>query len=158
MPLFCSTVVGQRRSFSADRYLRRLSILAGATLLAACGTAGQSDQTRAFADIAPAETIRALGTEPFWNATVAGDRLTYATPDDPEGRTTAVSRFAGNSGLAFHGELGGQPVDLVVTQGACSDGMSDRRFPYTVTLQIGDEQREGCAYTDRQPFSGPAAP
>lgn len=138
---------------------RRIGLAtAGAALLTACGTAGQSDQTSAFAGISPAETIRALGTEPFWNATVAGDRLTYSTPDDPAGQTAAVARFAGNSGLAFNGALGGRSFDMVVTQGACSDGMSDRSYPYTVTLQIGEERREGCAFTDRQPFSGPAAP
>ena len=47
---------------------------------------------------------------------------------------------------------------MTVTPGACSDGMSDRTYPYTVTLKIGDDTREGCAWTDAQPFEGPEAP
>jgi uncharacterized membrane protein len=45
-----------------------------------------------------------------------------------------------------------------VTRGACSDGMSDREYPFTVTLQVGEEKRMGCAWTDKMPFTGPANP
>lgn len=127
-------------------------------VLAGCGTAGQSDQAPAFAGIAQTETIRAVGTEPFWNVIIADGRLTYTTPEDMEGQAIPVRRFAGNSGVAFNGTLDARPFDLVVTKGACSDGMSDRTYPFTATLQIGEEQRTGCAWTDSQPFAGPQAP
>lgn len=140
----------------------KLPPLAGAALacalLAGCGTAGQSKQTPAFDGIAPADTIEAVGTEPFWNLRIADGELTYTTPENLDGTTIAVDRFAGNSGLAFSGTVDGAPLDLVVTRGMCSDGMSDRRYPFTATLRIAEEQREGCAWTERQPFSGPRAP
>ena len=58
----------------------------------------------------------------------------------------------------FSGLRNGEALDLTVTPGACSDGMSDRSYPLTATLRFGPEQREGCAWTDRQPFSGPRQP
>jgi uncharacterized membrane protein len=36
--------------------------------------------------------------------------------------------------------------------------MSDRTYPFTVTLQVRGEQRNGCAYTGRQPFTGSEHP
>ena len=51
-----------------------------------------------------------------------------------------------------------KPFVLAVTPGKCSDGMSDRSYPFTVTLMVMGEQREGCAWTDKQPFSGPQHP
>lgn len=141
--------------------MNRLSIaaLAALSLLAACQSSGEDDRsTRPFDGIGPKETIRFTGTEPFWGGEAAGDTLTYTTPDDIEGTTINVQRFAGNSGLGLSGTLSGSKFDMVVTEGACSDGMSDREYPYTVTLQLGEETRMGCAWTDRQPFTGPANP
>ena len=69
-----------------------------------------------------------------------------------------VSGLLSAGGLGFSGTLDGAAFDMTVTPGACSDGMSDRTYPYTVTLKIGDDTREGCAWTDAQPFEGPEAP
>lgn len=129
-----------------------------ALLLAGCGTAGRNEQTPAFSEIGQTETIQAIGTEPFWNIRIADGRLTYTTPEDQVGTPIAVERFAGNSGLAFNGMLGEQTLDLLVTRGDCSDGMSDRRYPFTATLKIGDDQRSGCGWSDKRPFTGPVAP
>lgn len=98
------------------------------------------------------------GTEPFWGGTISGTELVYARPENQQGRAIAVRRFAGNNGLGFSGSLDGAPLDLAVTPGACSDGMSDRTYPYTVTLKLGEEQRSGCAWTERTPFTGPENP
>ena len=132
--------------------------LLGCALLAGCGTAGRNEQTPAFSGIAESERVRATGTEPFWNAEIIGGELTYTTPEDMDGTTIPVTRFAGNSGVGYSGTLRGEPLDLLVTEGVCSDGMSDRRYPFTTTLNIGDDRRSGCAWTDSRPFSGPAAP
>lgn len=129
-------------------------------LVAACQPAAESGAASqaAFDAIAENETIRLIGTEPFWGGTVENRRLLYTTPENQAGEAIAVKRFAGNSGLAFSGTRGGKPLDLTVTRGTCSDGMSDRNYPYTATLRLDAEQRSGCAWTDRQPFTGPANP
>lgn len=120
------------------------------------GQAGASQEV--FAGIAVDETIRLTGTEPFWGGTVERERFLYTTPENQAGEAIAVKRFAGNSGLAFTGTRSGRPIDLMVTRGGCSDGMSDRSYPYTATLRVDSEQRSGCAWTDGQPFTGPANP
>jgi uncharacterized membrane protein len=136
-------------------------------LLAACG-GGKSgpegsrivtaDDTQPYAGIGAGEVVRFTGTEPFWGGQVSGGTLTYMTPEDQKGTTLAVSRFAGRNGLSFSGQLGAMPFVMAVTPGECSDGMSDRWYPFTVTLQVKGEQRDGCAWTDKQPYAGPQQP
>lgn len=143
----------------------RMFFAAPLLALAACqsGPEGPAGTTRdspgaAFSAIGPEETIRFTGTEPFWGGEVTGGSLTYSTPENPDGTTIAVERFAGNNGLGLSGTLEGQAFDMAVTPGECSDGMSDRTYPFTVTLKVGAEQRSGCAWTERTPFSGPQHP
>ena len=109
-----------------------------------------------FDGIRADEAISLVGTEPFWGGRLTDGLLTYSTPENQAGESIAVARFAGNTGLGFSGALRDRPLDLAITPGTCSDGMSERSYPYTVTLKLGEEQRNGCAWTARQPFSGPA--
>ena len=120
------------------------------------GTAPDSAEDSApYSGIAPEETIRFTATEPFWSGDVSGQTLTYSTPENIDGSIIQVQRFAGNNGLSFSGVLEGASFDMAITPGECSDGMSDRTYPFTVTLKVGGEQRSGCAWTDSRPFSGP---
>lgn len=129
-------------------------LLAPAVLAACTPGAGTGEQTAPFDGIGAEETIRFVGTEPFWGGETSGDSLNYSTPEVPDGTTISVRRFAGNVGVGISGTLDGKAFDMTVTPGACSDGMSDTGYPLTVTLQIGDELREGCGWTDRLPRSG----
>jgi uncharacterized membrane protein len=135
----------------------------GALALGGCG-GGTTDQgpgslqDSTFSDIAEAEVVHYVGTEPFWSGSAGGGMATYATPENPSGSEFQVERFAGNNGLGISGQLDGAGFDLTITPGECSDGMSDRSFPYTATLLIGRDQRLGCAWTDSQPYSEQDAP
>jgi len=145
--------------------MRSFSILP-LLLLAACNghgsaadpTGAQGTKPTNYDGIGKDETLHITGTEPFWGGTLADGALTYTTPDNPNGTVIAVRRFAGNNGLAYAGALGGHALDMAVTDAPCSDGMSDRAYPFTVSLQIGDEQRKGCGWTDKRGFTGPAKP
>ena len=136
----------------------------GALTLAGCGTSGggpDARETTAYDGIASGEAILLSGTEPFWNARIEEGTMRYTTMEDQEGREFPVERFAGNNGLSFSGTIpgeGGKSIDVAVTPGECSDRMSDRTYPFVATVVIGSETRSGCAYTDRQPFSGPDRP
>lgn len=136
--------------------------LSAGLLLSACQTQDTSGAPGTDADgfngIAKGDTIHFTGTEPFWGGDVRGSNLTYSTPENQEGTTITVKRFHGQGGLGLSGELAGASFDMTVTPGTCSDGMSDRSYPYTVTLKIGSETRLGCAWTDAQPFEGPQQP
>ncbi|MXP45618.1 COG3650 family protein [Allopontixanthobacter sediminis] len=138
----------------------RCTLVACMTLvvLAACQNGPEQAAAPKFDGIAKDEVIRFTGTEPFWGGQVEGTMLTYSTPENIDGETIAIKRFAGNHGLGLSGKLGEAAFDMTVTPGECSDGMSDRVYPFTVTLSIDGEMREGCGWTDREPFSGPENP
>ena len=130
-------------------------------LLAACSSAadnpnlpGNAQDDQPFAGIGEGEVINLTGTEPFWGGEIRGGQLNYTTPENIDGVQIDVIRFAGRGGLSFSGELAGETLDIAITPGACSDGMSDRSYPFAVTLQIGDDQRMGCGWSDRQGYSG----
>jgi uncharacterized membrane protein len=121
-------------------------------------TVATAADTATYSGIAAGEKVHFTGTEPFWGGDVADGVLTYTTPENQAGEMVAVDRFAGRNGISFSGELDDMPFVLAVTPGKCSDGMSDRAYPFTVTLQVRGEQRNGCAWTDKQPFSGAKNP
>jgi uncharacterized membrane protein len=116
---------------------------------------GDTDDTRPYDGIHADETVQFTGTEPFWGGKVSGTSLTYSTPDNPDGATIPVERFAGRGGVSWSGTWQDKPFRLAVTEGKCSDGMSDRTYPFTVTLEVLGEQRQGCAWTERRGFNPP---
>src|SRR6218665_381442 len=123
---------------------RGAALLALALSIGACHSGehggqvpGDANSSQPYRGIADGEVLQLVGTEPFWGGHIAGGVLTYTTPENQRGAIVPVRRFAGRNGLAFSGSLDGAPLDLSVTPGACSDGMSDRSFPFTVTLRLG---------------------
>lgn len=138
------------------RTLSPIPLLLPVMLLAACNHGGGANDATGtngarpsnYAGVGERETLRFTGTEPFWGGSVTGAALTYTTPENPQGTAIPVRRFAGNNGLAFTGTLNGAPFDMAVAEAACSDGMSDRRYRFTVTLKIADEVRRGCGWVD----------
>jgi uncharacterized membrane protein len=141
--------------------IRRTSALAALLLgLAACtsGNDAIDPEGKTFDAVAPDDVVTLTGTEPFWNARIASGSATWTTPDNPGGTAFAVSRFAGNNGLGFSGTLDGKPFTATLTPGECSDGMSDRRYPFVATIALGGETLAGCGYTTMQPFTGEGAP
>ena len=108
---------------------------------------GSAEDTTPYHGIADDAVIRFVGTEPFWGGAVTGDQLTWSTPEI-EGAQTTVTRFAGRGGLTFSGILTGQQLDMAITPGKCSDGMSDRTYPFNATVKLGAQQLSGCAWRE----------
>jgi len=137
---------------------RHLPLAALMLVAAACTPQGQQDgidpQGKAFDAVSPEESVTMTGTEPFWTLTIDRDTARWTTPENPQGTSFAVTRFAGNGGLGFNGSLDGQPLTAALTPGDCNDGMSDRRFPFVATIALGGETLQGCGYTTGQPFTG----
>lgn len=137
-------------------------LAAGLVALTGCGSdtppeglPGDAGNDTPFAAIGAAETVRFTGTEPFWGGQVVGTALTYSTPEIPDGIDIVVTRFAGRGGLSWSGMYDGARLVLAVTAGECSDGMSDRTYPFVATLEVKGEQRSGCAWTQGRSFSVP---
>lgn len=122
------------------------------------GLPGNAQDTAPYAGIAADETVRFVGTEPFWGGSVSSGTLIYTTPERPDGDRIAVERFAGRGGVSWTGNLRGSRFALAVTPGVCSDGMSDRTYPFVATLEVEGGQQNGCGWTEKMPFSGPENP
>lgn len=90
-------------------------------------------------------TFRASGTEPFWGMKVSGSAVSYSTPEIPEDVARDVVR-TGRAGVeSVMGRLGEVPFALTVRAERCSDGMSDRAYPFSARLRLGDKDLQGCA-------------
>lgn len=90
--------------------------------------------------------VRALGTEPFWNARIEGRCVTYSHPEDQKGTRIWTRHVPGPGGGTWSGSLGGSRFELKVRpKRGCSDGMSDKRYPLEAELVVGGERRSGCA-------------
>lgn len=148
--------------------MRRLLTLAGAAvLIAACHPTAQDSQAPAAAPAhgdAPANPtepasapttpqaavnadflgpLQAAGTEPFWGLRVGGKELVFSRPGQADVRVANPGpRMEGKSAVwaAPHGAL-----ELTLTPGHCSDGMSDRDYPYTAVVVADGQTLSGCA-------------
>lgn len=89
--------------------------------------------------------FHALGTEPFWSASVDGTTLVWSTPEQPSGVTVPVTRSDGHGVTTYKGVIADQPLTLEVRRETCSDGMSDRVYPLSVKCRLGADSQVGCA-------------
>ena len=139
--------------------LSAAALAAVAVAVAACEPAGEAPagEDRAAAAPAPAAPsltlggvdlegeVNLLGTEPFWGVDIRGERIRLAGVDRSD-------VFAPNPGPRVQGTVAvwetqtenGLPMELMVIETACSDGMSDRTYPLTARVRIGAETLTGC--------------
>jgi uncharacterized membrane protein len=145
--------------------MRPILFAASLALVAAACSQGTTEKTEAPAD-APtpislggvdlSQPLRANGAEPFWSVDISKDAMVYTGVDREEQRagnpqpvvqgTTAVYTGATDDGEAM-------VVTLIATE--CSDGMSDRIYPLTAKVELGEVSLTGCAaskaWLDSQP-------
>nr|WP_298930513.1 hypothetical protein [uncultured Erythrobacter sp.] len=131
--------------------------IAASAAVSACASGDSINEGGEIFDSVSAEaTINLLGNEPFWGIEIVPEGMgyvaTYTTPEDIEGTRAVVTRFAGNNGLGFSGELDDAPLQIALTPGTCNDTMSDNLYPYTATVSWGDQTLMGCGYTSDEPI------
>lgn len=129
--------------------LAGLSVLA----LAACseqaaapGAAPAPEPAVMLAGVDLARPVRALGTEPFWAVELTGTEIVYAGVDRPEQRAPQPRPMVLGTTASFEAETTmGTPISVMLAATECSDGMSDRTYPLSAIVRIGDETLTGCA-------------
>lgn len=119
-----------------------------ATQESSAGTAPTAPQEGAESQV-PA-SFRALGTEPFWavisSETGTGAGLRYSTPENIDGTQVTIEDEIVQPALRrLTGTMDSKSFTIELTPGQCSDGMSDRVYPYTAHLGIDGESFAGCA-------------
>lgn len=122
--------------------------------LAACSPAEDPVQPEAPAEqpapvlggVDLGQPVRALGTEPFWSVELTGTELVYTSPEPPELRAPQPAPVVQGTTATYEAETAdgtGLRVTLIATE--CSDGMSDRTYPLTAMVKLGDQDLTGCA-------------
>ncbi|MFN3930499.1 MAG: COG3650 family protein [Brevundimonas sp.] len=90
--------------------------------------------------------LRALGTEPFWAVELTGSELVYSGVDRPEQRAPrSAPVIQGTMAIWEATTTAGAPLSVTLTATECSDGMSDRTYPLTALVKVGEETLTGCA-------------
>ncbi len=138
------------RSFTA------LAVASGLLALGACSQGTTESSAPPAAAPAPAvlagidlnQPLRAVGTEPFWGLDITPQTLSWSGVDQavqtaanpgPEVQgTTAIWRTETRDKTLL-------VLTLIATE--CSDGMSDRTYPLTARVELGDQTFSGCAAT-----------
>jgi uncharacterized membrane protein len=128
-----------------------LSVLA----LAACSPADDPSPPSAPPEPAPVlggvdlgQPLRALGTEPFWGVDLTGTEMVYSGVDRPEQRAPQPEPVVQGTTATWEAATpAGTPISVMLAATECSDGMSDRTYPLSAIVRIGDETLTGCAAT-----------
>jgi putative lipoprotein len=89
---------------------------------------------------------RAIGTEPFWGLDIDSTGLRFRTPGDTMGiRWPPLTPMVRGDTVRWVGETERAAVDARIWPARCSDGMSDRVWPYTAVVRIDSMTYRGCA-------------
>ncbi len=92
------------------------------------------------------QPVRALGTEPFWSVELTGTELVYTSPDAPEQRAPRPEPVAQGTTATYEAETAdGTTLKVTLIATECSDGMSDRTYPLTAMVKLGERDLTGCA-------------
>jgi uncharacterized membrane protein len=140
-------------SMTHDR-LRFCAALVLASSLLACRDApprpadsGSVATVPSLAGVDTSEPLRALGTEPFWALDIDSTGFRFTTPEDAAGTRfppNAPSPVAGDTTL-WLAKTDLSALHVRIWPEACSDGMSDRTYPYTALVRVGVTSYRGCA-------------
>ena len=133
--------------------MRALALLAPLLVLTACSQGEEpapapeaAEAAAILGDVNLNEPLRALGTEPFWAVNIDEAGLVYSGVDRPEDRAPNDGpQLAGTTAMWSGQTDQGRAISVTVIETACSDGMSDRTYPLTARVEIGEEVLNGCA-------------
>lgn len=114
---------------------------------------------RSFANDAPPliaqnntkiDEFNIVGTEPFWNVTVSKSGIVYSSPNAKKQTfpyVTPIKAAGRTADIVRVYRLQGKPNSMLIIkkESTCSDGMSDKQYPYSATLILNNTVLEGCA-------------
>ena len=115
--------------------------------LAACQTAPYGQDRYGYPEPAPypqpyptQSEYRAIGTEPFWDLTIGREMLFT-----DRGNNIRVAEPTPPVRIGFAGETyQGRRLLVNIVHSRCSDGMSDRTYPDTVSVTVDGRAFRGC--------------
>ena len=130
------------------------SALALVLLVAGCGPSADEPEAApepaapppVLAGVDLTQPVRVIGTEPFWAIDLTGTALVYSGADRPEQRAPRPrASVQGTVARLEARTTAGTPIAITLAATECSDGMSDRTYPLTAIVTVGEETLNGCA-------------
>lgn len=90
--------------------------------------------------------LKFLGVEPFWHINLSFDKLAYFEPSKEAVwyMYTRIIKIDGGYVLEAERLKSNDFVVISFQEGNCNDGMSDNKYPYTVSLTRNGRTFEGC--------------
>ncbi|MBD0303687.1 MAG: hypothetical protein ICV85_16430 [Tolypothrix sp. T3-bin4] len=101
-------------------------------------------------ETASTEEFIARGTEPFWSVTVSKRRIVYSSPNTKQQTFSYVAPLKAEArplDLVRVYRLKGKGNNILIIKkvDTCSDGMSDKQYPYSAIFILGNRVLDGCA-------------
>ena len=85
-------------------------------------------------------SYRAIGNEPFWDLEIGRDLVFTDRGNDVRVVQPAPRPISGFAGEIYQT----QRLNVNIVHSRCSDGMSDRTYPDTVTVRVDGREYRGC--------------
>ena len=100
-----------------------------------------------FFELARDHDVRALGQEPFWHLEIRKGlelRFTYALGDRVVVTPDPGAQITANGTRTYHAVTEANNLRVLVAPQACTDVMSGKPFPNTVTVTLNGQTYHGC--------------
>ena len=88
--------------------------------------------------------INLAGTEPFWSAEIRAGRITLKRPDQGDMAMPNTGPVITGKSAIWNGGGDAGHMTVVVEKKACNNGMSDKTYPYTASVKVGETVMSGC--------------
>ncbi len=86
-----------------------------------------------------------LGTEPFWSLELDFEKQFRFVPMSGDSLTLpAVAGMDKDGGWQYEVRAGKSVMNVLIKKEACSDGMSDKTYDYSVALRVNGQEYKGC--------------
>lgn len=132
------------------KYLQTLTLVFMLIFVASCGNDTSLEETITTNESETPTAERQLwfewvGTEPFWAFRYTGGTLTWQVPGD---NGTVSSSAPGKASI----DEKTQNITIIagdftweLTLKACSDGMTENKYDYSLVVKKGEQEFKGCA-------------
>lgn len=91
--------------------------------------------------------LSVMGNEPFWAIHIVDGAATYSDPEIMQGPSVRLGQpqVTGNTVVWKEESSQTSPLIITLTGTDCSDGMSDRTYPLSAKIEMGQRVLNGCA-------------
>jgi uncharacterized membrane protein len=94
----------------------------------------------------PPRAFQCLGQEPFWNVTIStvSDDISYTTPSTKQTWKRDKILLVEGTVNCKATTSDGQSATITLRKELCSDTMSEKKYAYSATLELGGTTLRGC--------------